>query len=88
MARVCHHPPLDSFIAFRGKGGSRVWRCSHCGNEDVWRDSWAYFGPVECLSCQGSGVEAVTCSDKCRAEFRPSDPKLALEIAEWRKAQA
>lgn len=78
--RKCTHPPLDAFIAYRSKGGSKVWRCSHCGKEDVWRDSWCYYGPLECR-CGGPGVEAVMCSDACRAAFRPRDPRLALELA-------
>lgn len=80
-SRKCNHPPLDTFIAFKSNGGSRVWRCSHCGREDVWRDGWQYFGPLECLGCGGVGARAVLCSDACRRAFKPPDPRLALEIA-------
>ena len=78
----CTHPPLSAFIAFRGaNGGACVWRCSHCGREDVWGIGWSAYAPVECLYCKGSGVEAVVCSDTCRDAFKPNDPVLALEIA-------
>lgn len=77
----CDHPPLSAFIAFKGKNGCTVWRCSNCGKEDVWRDGWQYYGPWEC-SCGGDGVQAVCCSDKCAEVYRPKDnPKLALELA-------
>lgn len=82
--RVCQHPPLDTFIAFKGKGGARVWRCSHCAKEDVWRDGWEFFGRYECLACGAPDVLVVTCSDACRAAYKPADPALALEIAALR----
>jgi hypothetical protein len=80
--KKCQHPPLNTFIAFQGKAaGTRVWRCSHCGKEDVWRESWLQFGSIECPVCCREGVLAVLCSDACREAFKPSDPKLALLIA-------
>ena len=75
------HPPLSAFIAFQGKGGARVWRCSHCGKEDVWRDGWQSYGPVEC-ACGAQGTLAVVCSDACRDAYRPASPALAIEMAE------
>lgn len=78
---TCDHPPMRTFIAFEGKGGARVWRCSHCGREDVWRDGWEFYGSYECLVCSAPRVLAVTCSDACRAAFTPTDPSLALELA-------
>ena len=81
----CKHPPMSAFIAFQGKNGAQVWRCSHCGKEDVWRDGWEYFGTLECRVCWKAGVEAVTCSDACRMAYKPSDPALALTLAEARR---
>lgn len=78
--RKCDHPPLSAFIAFKGKRGATVWRCSHCGKEDVWRDGWQYYGPLECV-CGATGATAVVCSDACAAVYRPTDPSLALELA-------
>lgn len=86
QSRACAHPPLDSFIAFKGKQGARVWRCSHCGKEDVWRDGWTYYGAVECLNCSQTEVLAVVCSDACRDAFKPSDPALRLELVEHSQA--
>jgi hypothetical protein len=82
--RKCEHPPISDFVAFKGKRGATVWRCSHCGKEDVWRDGWQYYGPVECLGCGGSGARAVLCSDECVSNFKPSDPALRLELAKQR----
>ena len=79
--KTCQHPPMSKFVAFQGKRGAKVWRCSHCGKEDVWRDGWEYFGTLECRVCSREGVEAVVCSDACRAAYKPSEPSLALAIA-------
>lgn len=79
--RRCNHPPMSSFIAFKGKNGATVWRCSHCGKEDVWRDGWEYFGSMECR-CGNAGVYGVTCSDTCRAAWKPTDARTALEVAQ------
>lgn len=82
--RACNHPPLSHFQAFKSNAGRVVWRCSHCGKEDIWGDGWKYFGPIECR-CGATGVRAVVCSDKCAADFKPSDPALALDLAKHRE---
>jgi len=88
--KTCKHPPMRTFIAFQGKNGAKVWRCSHCGKEDVWREGWNYFGSIECRICMTAGMEAVFCSDGCAKDFTPSDPRLALEMAKaskWKDGQ-
>lgn len=79
--KACNHPPLSKFIAFKANSGSKVWRCSHCKKEDVWRDGWQYWGCIECRVCQSPGVHAVLCSDKCRDAYKPTDPVMALDLA-------
>ena len=76
--KTCQHPPMSDFIAFRGKGGAKVWRCSHCGKEDVWRDGWQYWGSIECRACWAPEVFAVMCSDACAKAYKPTHPVMAL----------
>lgn len=85
---TCDHPPMATFIAFQGKQGARVWRCSVCGTEDVWRDSWGYYGSLECLVCGWAGMQAVFCSDACADAWKPSDAKIALAIADDKKRRS
>ena len=82
--KTCQHPPITAFIAFQGKLGACVWRCSRCGKEDVWRDGWQFFGSYECRVCSMAAIFVVLCSDECWQKFKPTDPKVALDIARCR----
>lgn len=82
----CDHPRQETFIAYQAKRGARVWRCSVCGTEDVWREAWKYYGSLECHVCGLAGMQGVFCSEACARAWRPTDPALALEIARSARA--
>lgn len=63
--KVCRHRDQSTF-----RVGAHEWRCSACGRIDIWRAGWQYLGAVGCRTCQREpAIEAVTCSDACRAQL-------------------
>jgi len=71
----CSHKTRENHSRFRQlcgvgdanfvPGGQRVWKCSSCGTEEVWSDSWTWFGALECKQCGWSTIDFVACSKDC-----------------------
>jgi hypothetical protein len=65
-SRNCSHLNSRDHVVRTLKGGRRVWTCTKCGTEDVWRDGWQMFGFIhgECPKCWEDVVDFVLCP-KC-----------------------
>jgi len=36
--------PVEFYSVSRTPAGKRIWRCSQCGHEGIWRKGWMWFG--------------------------------------------
>lgn len=61
----CGHTPMSAFKA----GG--LWKCSGCGVEARWGESWSYHGALGCHKCgQEPVIDFVACSEACAAKHQ------------------
>ena len=61
--RCGDHPTAETHS--RVADGVRLWRCSGCGTEAPWGESWSYYGDAECPHCWRTTIEWVACSEAC-----------------------
>ena len=60
----CKHKKADDFSVMVNE--RRTWKCSCCGRQEPWGESWGYYGSMECKDCWTAAIDFVWCSDECR----------------------
>lgn len=72
----------------RNNAGRLIHVCCICGHDDVWGDTWSYYGSIE--DCDNGVPLPKFCSDRCRrkggsaAHLVTDEMKAKARDAEWR----
>lgn len=72
----CEHKTYKNYVISKREVEGElksVWKCSRCGNEDIWGPTWTYYGNLECRHCWLAQMDSVNCGCQSETDYATSD---------------